>query len=220
MTVKSQDYYDVLGVTRTASQAEIQRAYRKLARECHPDVNKEDGAEEKFKQITEAYEVLKDPDKRKKYDAFGPHWQTGQDFTPPPGWEGGHFEFRSYPEGMNGFDFGEAHDSQGFKDSFARFFGEGFGRFARGSRMGQPGASGWSLHGQDQEAEITISLDDAYRGAARTLTLQMLEEGPEGLPRQTSKQYQVRIPPGMSEGARIRLAGQGGPGIGAGQSGD
>src|SRR4051812_27045087 len=100
MAVTFQDYYDILGVARTASQDEIQKTYRKLARKYHPDVNKERSAEEKFKQINKAHEILKDPDKRKKYDALGPNWQAGQEFTPPPGWEGTHFKFRSHPEGM------------------------------------------------------------------------------------------------------------------------
>src|SRR5262249_31410446 len=118
MAVKFQDYYDILGVARTASQEEIQKAYRKLARTYHPDVSKEPGAEDKFKQVTEAYEVLKDPEKRKKYDTLGPNWQAGQDFTPPPEWEGAHFEFRRYPQGTSGFDFGGFRGSGGFSDFF------------------------------------------------------------------------------------------------------
>src|SRR5262245_37689201 len=137
MAVKFQDYYDTLGVARTASQDEIQKAYRKLARKYHPDVNKEPGAEDKFKQVTEAYEVLKDPEKRKKYDTLGPNWQAGQDFTPPPGWQqGAPFEFRRSYEGPGEFDFGSFRSSGGFSDFFETLFGGGFGGGAR-----QPGGT-------------------------------------------------------------------------------
>ncbi|MEW6299872.1 MAG: DnaJ C-terminal domain-containing protein [Thermodesulfobacteriota bacterium] len=221
MAVKFHDYYETLGVSRTASQEEIQKAYRKLARKYHPDVNKEKGAEEKFKQITEAYEVLKDPEKRKKYDALGPNWREGQDFTPPPGWE--HFEFREFrraPGGASEFDFGGFPGGGGFSDFFEMLFGEGLGGFARGRRTAGPGVREWSMRGQDQEAEITVTLEDAYRGATKTVALQTLESGPDGTVRPKARQYEVRIPAGVTEGARIRLAGQGGAGVGGGQAGD
>lgn len=220
MAVKFHDYYETLGVSRTASQEEIQKAYRKLARKYHPDVNKEKGAEEKFKQITEAYEVLKDPEKRKKYDTLGPNWQEGQDFTPPPGWEGGHFEFRTYPGGTGEFDFGGFQRGGGFSDFFEMLFGEGFRRGARGPGGAGPGAREWTIRGQDQEAEITVSLEDVYRGTTKTITLQTLEAGPDGTLRPKAKQYEVRIPAGVTEGSRIRLAGQGGAGSGGGPPGD
>jgi curved DNA-binding protein len=220
MAVKFQDYYDVLGVARTASQEEIQKAYRKLARKYHPDVNKEPGAEDKFKQATEAYEVLKDPEKRKKYDALGPNWQAGQDFTPPPGWEeGAHYEFRRYPEGMGGFDFGGARGG-GFSDFFEALFGGGLGGGARRPGRDRAEAGDWSMRGQDLEAEVTISLEEAYRGASKTITLQTVAAGPDGTPQRTSKQLAVTIPAGVTEGTRIRLAGQGGAGIGTGAPGD
>jgi curved DNA-binding protein len=210
MAVKFQNYYDILGVARTASQEEIHKAYRKLARTYHPDVSKEPGAEEKFKQITEAYEVLKDPEKRKKYDTLGPHWQAGQDFTPPPGWESAHFEFRRYPE-----------DSRGFSDFFEMLFGEGLGGvFRSGPRAARSGGGDWSLRGQDQEADVTITLEEAYRGTSKTLALQTVEAGPEGTLQPKSRQLTVMIPPGVTEGTRIRLAGQGGAGIGSGAPGD
>src|SRR5262245_59207488 len=163
MAVKFQDYYDTLGVARTASQEEIQKAYRKLARKYHPDVSKEAGAEDKFKQVTEAYEVLKDPEKRKKYDTLGPNWQAGEDFTPPPGWQQeAPFEFRRSYGGTGEFDFGEFRSGGGvggggsFSDFFDMLFGEG--RAGGGRRPGGAGAEAgsWSMRGQDAEAELTI----------------------------------------------------------------
>jgi curved DNA-binding protein len=223
MAVKFQDYYDVLGVARTASQEEIQKAYRKLARTYHPDINKEPEAEEKFKQINEAYEVLKDPQKRKKYDALGPNWQTGQDFTPPPGWEEAQFEFRRYPGATSGFDFGGFRGSGGFSDFFEMLFGGGLAGGARrpGMNRSEAGdAGGWSMRGQDMEADLTISLEEAYRGASKTLTLQTTEADPDGTPQRRTKQLAVTIPAGVTEGTQIRLAGQGQAGIGTGAAGD
>ena len=132
------DYYAILGVAKSASQEEIQRAYRKLARKYHPDINKEAGAEDTFKDIGEAYEVLKDPDKRKKYDALGANWREGQEFTPPPGWE--HFEYRVRPEGPAGFDFGEFRSGRGFSDFFEMLFGGGGGRFGQNGRHRMAGS--------------------------------------------------------------------------------
>jgi len=207
MAVKFQDYYEVLGVPRTASEAEISKAYRKLARKYHPDVSKEKGAEEKFKQIAEAHAVLKDPEKRKKYDALGPNWQAGEDFTPPPGWQEFHFEF---PGGTGrgrraGSGFGDLGD--GFSDFFEMLFGEGMGGFGR--RAAQPEADFWSTREQAQEADLTISLEEAYRGVSKSIVLQTVEHGPDGTARSVSKRYEVKIPPGVTEGSRIRLAGQG-----------
>ncbi|MFP3870130.1 MAG: DnaJ C-terminal domain-containing protein [Syntrophobacteria bacterium] len=206
MAVKFQDYYKILGVDRNASQEEISKAYRKLARKYHPDVNKEKGAEDKFKQINEAYEVLKDPEKRQRYDQLGADWQAGQDFRPPPGWEDVHFEFRTAPG--EGFGFG------GFSDFFETLFGGQRGRRATAGRQT------WSMRGQDQEAEITIPLEDAYHGAIRSVSLQTQETDPEGFLRPTVQTYQVRIPAGVTEGSRIRLPGKGGCGLGGGPPGD
>jgi curved DNA-binding protein len=220
MAVKFQDYYSVLGVARTASPEEIQKAYRKLARTYHPDINKAPEAEEKFKQINEAYEVLRDPEKRKKYDALGPNWQAGQDFTPPPGWEEARFAFHRYPEGASGFDFGGFRRGRGFSDFFEMLFGEGFGGFTHRSGESRSGPSGWSMRGQDLEADLTISLEEAYRGTTKTLTLQTAAAGPDGTPQRATKQLTVTIPAGVTEGTRIRLAGQGSAGIGTGAPGD
>ncbi len=216
MAVKFQDYYHTLGVERNTSQEEIQKAYRKLARKYHPDISKDKGSEEKFKQINEAYEVLKDPEKRKKYDTLGPNWQAGQDFTPPPGWEGFRFDFGTHPGGAANFDRG-GFRSRGFSDFFETLFGQGLKDFATGRQGGRTRARGWSIRGQDQQTDITISLQEAYLGAAKTITLQTTEPGS---PRQQLKQYEVKIPPGVTEGARVRLAGQGRSGMAGGKPGD
>ena len=209
MGVKFQDYYETLGVSRTASDADIKKAYRKLAQKYHPDVSKERDAETRFKQINEAYEVLGDPEKRKRYDQLGRNWKAGQDFTPPPGWENVHFEFHGSPGAGQSFDF---EDMGGFSDFFETLFGGHMGGAGRGSRR-RGGAEAFygSMPGQDQEAELTISLEDAYHGARKSI---MLEAGGQ------RKQYDVRIPPGTTSGSRIRLAGQGSPGRGGAASGD
>jgi curved DNA-binding protein len=210
MAVKFQDYYEILGVGRDASEGEIKRAYRKLARKYHPDVNKDKEAEEKFKQVNEAHEVLKDPEKRKLYDQLGPDWQSGQEFKPPPGWEDVHFDFQTGP-GAEAFDFGG-----GFSDFFETLFG---GHMASGGGARARQAS-WVMRGQDQEAEIEVSLEDAYHGANRTITLQGHEIDPQGQVRPTVQNIQVKIPPGVTDGTRIRLSGKGGEGMGGGPPGD
>jgi curved DNA-binding protein len=209
MAVKFQDYYEVLGVPRTASEEEITKAYRKLARKYHPDVSKEKGAEEKFKQVAEAYAVLKDPEKRKKYDALGPNWHAGEDFTPPPGWQEFHFEF---PGGAGkGRQAGTAGFGGGFSDFFSMLFGEeGLGGFSFGRRGARAEPGSWSTRTPTQEANITITLEEAYRGASKSFVIQTLEYQPDGTFTPTSKRYEVKIPAGVTEGSRIRLAGQGG----------
>ncbi len=195
------DYYKILGVSRNATQEEIKRAYRRLARKYHPDVSKEPGAEEKFKEIQEAYEVLKDPEKRKLYDQLGPYWKEGRGFQPPPGFE----------ERFAGFT---TEDLGGFSDFFELIFGPGFGR--RGAGFGR-----FRTRGEDVEAEISISLEEAYRGATVPVTLEIPEVDPTtGRVRRVRRTLQVKIPAGIQEGQRIRLAGQGAPGIGGGPPGD
>ncbi|MBP7830767.1 MAG: DnaJ domain-containing protein [Kiritimatiellae bacterium] len=207
MSVKFQDYYSVLGVERTASEQEIKKAYRKLAQKYHPDVNKDPAAESRFKQINEAYEVLGDPDKRKKYDSLGANWRAGQDFRPPPGWgDNVHFEFRGAP-GAGGFDFSELGGG-GFSDFFEMFFGGGGGaRRAGGGRRATRAGFQDEAPGGDQEAEIAISLEDAYHGAHKTI--QLAQADAYGQPSGQVKTYDVRIPPGTTDGSRIRLSGQG-----------
>ena len=145
------DYYDIMGVKRDATQVEIKRAYKKLARKYHPDVNKEANAEAQFKELGEAYEVLKDPEKRAAYDQFGSNWKTGQDFNPPPGWDEG-YEFSG----------GEpAHDGAAdHSDFFESLFGEQF----RQAQQGQ-GRAEFSARGQDHHAKVSIEINDAYHGA-------------------------------------------------------
>lgn len=218
MNVKFKDYYEVLGVARTATRDEIRKVYRKLARQHHPDVNKNKDAESKFKEIAEAYEVLSDPEKRKRYDQVGTDFRAGQEFRPPPGWQNTRFEFQGRPDSMGGF---RPEDLGGFSDFFESLFGGGQFRPTASDRA--PGASGtgyWKARGDDHEAAITIDLEAAFRGAHRTITLQSAELDENGRVQRRSRSYKVRIPPGTVEGARIRLGGQGGGGQNGGSPGD
>jgi len=201
------DYYEIMGVDRDATQDEIKRAYRKLARKYHPDVNKDENAEDRFKEVGEAYEVLKDPEKRAAYDQLGANWRAGQDFRPPPDWDQG-FEF-------HGGGFTEA-DAESFSDFFESLFGrQGFGGArTRGTRREV------HMHGEDTQARIAIDLEDAYRGATRPITLKATELGNDGRPHVVERTLNVKIPKGVREGQQIRLAGQGGAGLGQGRAGD
>ncbi|HEU4616426.1 MAG TPA: DnaJ domain-containing protein, partial [Gammaproteobacteria bacterium] len=192
------DYYKIMGLERSATEDEIKRAYRKLARKYHPDVSKEPDAEERFKELGEAYEVLKDPEKRAAYDELGANWKAGQDFSPPPGWDQG-FEFHG--GGFTGADAGQ------FSDFFESLFGRGFARTGRAE---------FRMRGQDTHAKVLIDLEDAYHGATRSLTLKHSELGPDGRPRVAERTLSVRIPKGVRQGQHIRLAGQGEPGVGGG----
>jgi len=199
MAVKFQDYYQTLGIERDASQDEIQRAFRKLARKYHPDVNKDPGAADKFKQINEAYEVLKDPEKRKKYDTLGENWKNGDNFQAPPGWE--NFQFRSRGGGGGGFNFKPGGQ---FSDFFEMFFNQaGGGPGGGGDPFAGFGGSGGRARAAQQpraqEADLTITLDEAVRGSTRQLTLQ----GPNG-----TKKIDVKIPAGTTSGSKIRLSGE------------
>ncbi len=198
------DYYNIMGVERDATQDEIKRAYRKLARKYHPDVSKEADAEQRFKEVGEAYEVLKDPEKRAAYDQLGANWQAGQDFRPPPDWDQG-FEF-------HGGGFTDA-DAAGFSDFFESLFGRGFSQ--GGGRR-----TGFSARGEDTHAKVLIDLEDAYHGATRGVTLRHTELGPDGRPRVQERTLNVRIPKGVRQGQHIRLSGQGGAGMGQGEAGD
>jgi len=192
VAVKFRDYYEVLGVPRTASADEIKKAYRQLARKHHPDLHpaaERGRAAERFKEINEAYEVLTDPGKRAKYDALGPNWKTGADFTPPTG------------TGWRTVDAGEWEDADGFSDFFASLFG-------RARRAGDGGGGvRITMPGNDVEAEIPVSLDELLRGGRRRVTLD-------------GQSLEVEIPPGTRDGTVLRLAGRGGPGVGGGPPGD
>ena len=197
------DYYEVLGLERSATEDDVKRAFRKLARKYHPDVNQDTDAEEKFKQVGEAYEVLKDPEKRAAYDQLGENWQAGQNFNAPPDWDEG-FEFS-----------GDGADQAAFSDFFDSLFG---GQRASGPR--HHGTREFHGPGQDHHAKIVIDLKAAYEGATRTITLRAPEVDPAGHVRVQDRSLKVKIPKGVTAGQHIRLAGQGTPGIGQGPAGD
>jgi len=208
------DYYKILGVDKNASKEEISKAFKKLAKKYHPDLNPDNPeAESKFKEINEAYEVLKDPEKRKLYDSLGPNWQHGQNFQPPPGYENIRFEF-----GGEGADF----DLGGFSEFFKAFFGGAGADFGSGSGFRQTSftGGGFTARGQDTEATIELTLEEAYRGGQKSISLQEQVVGPDGIPRLQRKTLQVNIPAGVKDGSKIRLAGQGSPGLGGGPAGD
>jgi curved DNA-binding protein len=194
------DYYQTLGVSRDAAPDAIKRAYRKLARKYHPDVSKEPNAEARFKEVNEANEVLKDPEKRAAYDALGANWRAGQDFRPPPGGGRGREEFHFGPE-----------EAAQFSDFFSSLFGREFHQ-----RPSEPRRR----RGQDQTVRIAIDLEEAYRGITRQLRLDIPELGADGHVASHSRTLNVRIPAGVTQGGQIRLSGQGGPGIHGGTAGD
>jgi len=214
MAVQFRDYYETLGVPKTATEDEIRSAFRKLARKHHPDVAKDKkAAEEKFKEINEAYEVLSDAEKRKKYDQLGTGWNQPGGFQPPPGWEaqqpGRGFHQWQWGGGENGgveFEFG----GTGFSDFFEAFFGGGRGRSAFG---GFGGRQATAERGADVEADIMVTLEEALHGSTRTVSLRRAGSN-------KVENYQVKIPRGVHEGQRIRLAGQGEAGVRGGKSGD
>ncbi|AWN15164.1 DnaJ C-terminal domain-containing protein [Salinisphaera sp. LB1] len=209
------DYYKILGVERDATEDDIKRAYRKLARKYHPDVSSEEGAAEKFREANEAYEVLKDPEKRAAYDQLGrgggPRAQgdDGAGFEPPPGWES-NFDFHG--GGYTGADAG------GFSDFFESLFGRGGFRAAGGRG---PGASaGGAMRGQDQTARIALDLEDAFQGGQKMLSLRVPEVDAHGRVVNRERTVRVNIPKGVRAGQQLRLSGQGMPGLGGGDAGD
>ncbi len=242
MPVQYRDYYEVLGVPRNASDADIKKAFRKLAREYHPDVAKnKKQAEEKFKELNEAYEVLGDPAKRKKYDELGPNWRAGAEFRPPPGWQ----SFRGAGgtgfggRGPRGEEFEFHFGGTGFSDFFEQLFGSRGGRAPGGFGRagGFPEEEFASERGRDIEGDLMVTLEEAMRGSLRSVSVRhgvVCEHcggtgqrarhlcnvcGGTGQINKTDT-YQVKIPPGVTEGQRLRIAGRGEAGVGGGQAGD
>lgn len=201
------DYYKIMGVARDATQDEIKRAYRKLARKYHPDVSKEPDAEARFKEVGEAYEVLKDPEKRAAYDQLGKQWKAGQEFRPPPDWDAG-FEFSG-----GGYTAG---DAGAYSDFFEELFGRGFagGGGATASRRD------FRMRGEHHHAKVLIDLEDSINGATRSISLRVPELTRDGHVTTRERTLSVRIPRGIRPGQQIRLAGQGAPGVGGGEPGD
>jgi curved DNA-binding protein len=240
MPLQYKDYYETLGVPRNASEAEIKKAFRKLAREYHPDVAKnKKQAEAKFKEVNEAYEVLGDPAKRKRYDELGANWRSGDDFRQWPGWEG----FAQGRAAGGGGPTGGAHefhfDGTGFSDFFEQIFGGIGGRrgagFARAGGFGQEEYG--SERGQDMEGDILVTLEEAMRGSVRSVSAQhsvaCQQCGGTGQRNRRpcpacngagqvarAETYQVKVPAGVIEGQRLRLAGRGEAGVGGGAAGD
>ena len=204
MVSNFQDYYKILGVEKTASQEEIQRAFRKLARKYHPDINKAGDAEEKFKEINEAYEVLGDPAKRSRYDQIGSGWD-------------GQFADQEYQGGNNvRFHFSNADPGQ-FSDFFQNLFGGGW---SFGQETEFRGGGTRRRRGRDHETTISITLADAYHGARKNIEVEGVEADSSGRPTRTRRTYEVSIPPGVTDGSLIRLSGQGGSGGGGAEAGD
>ena len=224
MAIDFKDYYQTLGVPRTAGDEEIRKAFRKLARQYHPDVakNKASG-EEKFKEINEAYEVLSDPEKRRKYDTLGAQWNRAEGFAPPPGWHA-----RSTSGGARPGEHFEFHfDGTGFSDFFERFFGRSAGEFngfsaaeemesTEGEARLETGRSSTS-RGPDIESDILVKLEEVLRGSVRAISIRRTNPRSGETETQT---FRVKVPAGVQEGQLIRVAGQGEIGFGRGKSGD
>jgi curved DNA-binding protein len=218
--MKYKDYYSALGVERGASNDEIKKAYRRLARKYHPDVSKEKDAEEKFKEVAEAYQTLSDKEKRAAYDQLGSH-NPGEDFRPPPGWER-HFSHG----GMGGAGSGTSGMDEGI-DLGGIDLGDLFDMLGRGragagrSRRAGPGAGAdFAMAGQDFEVNVQLTLEDAYRGTELNLELAMPEMGADGMVRRSPRSVRVRVPSGATDGQRLRVPGKGGPGFNGGPAGD
>jgi curved DNA-binding protein len=226
------DYYATLEVPRTATADEIKKSYRRLSKKYHPDVNVGDkGAEEKFKALGEAYEVLKDPEKRQRYDRLGANWKQGQGFDPGAGFGGfgggnpfGGGAWQNVEWSTGGFGGGGAQPPSGFSDFFDAFFAQQQGGPQAGRGRGQRRRGGPSpfepRQGADREAELTITLEEALSGGSRSMTLQHAVTGPDGGRRLEEKGYTVKIPKEARDGLKIRLKGEGERGLGGGPAGD
>jgi curved DNA-binding protein len=202
--MKYKDYYATLGVERTATQDQIKQAYRKLARKYHPDVSKEKGAEEKFKEVAEAYETLKDAEKRAAYDQLGRHAQ-GEEMHPPPGWE------QSFGQSFGDGSF--SFDDVDLADLFAGIAGRGRGG-AGARRANVP------IPGQDYEAAVRLSFDQAYKGTEVELDMSVPEPDENGFLRRVPRKMRVRVPKGVTDGQKLRVPGKGGKGMNGARDGD
>lgn len=238
MGVEFEDYYSVLGVDRDASQEEIQKAYKKKAKEYHPDVSDHPDAEDKFKQLNEAYQVLKDPEKRQRYDQMGQNYRPGQEVDPPPGWENVSVNFGGGGQSPFGGGFGGGGAGD-FSDFFEAFFGDMAGQARGGQRArgaGGPGGFGGAQFrggadprgrrgggrkkGKSLKARLTVSLEDVYHQRERQISLPIETTTADGRRSRENKTYKVKIPPGTTNGSKIRLAGEGERGTGGGKKGD
>ena len=220
LAMEFRDYYQTLGLQRSATADEIRKAYRRLARKYHPDVSKETDALERFKQMQEAYEVLKDPKKRAAYDQLGADWKQGEQFRPPPDFGAG-FGFNPGRRGRaqagghtGGAGQTEFANDEQFSDFFSSLFGGGESPFAGAGAAG--GAR--RRNGRDQHAGIELDLEEAHRGTVRNLTLQQAPAPGQTTP--SERTLRVTLPAGVTEGQSIRLAGQGEPAVGKGRAGD
>ena len=206
ISMNYKDYYKIMAVDKTATQDEIKTSYRKLARKFHPDVSKEKDAETRFKDINEAYEVLRDKEKRAAYDQLGSNWKAGQSgFTPPPSWQ------NQYQQGNGNFNAGSQGD---FSDFFESLFGGGFGKGQQASGGRRP------MKGKDSNTKILINIEDAYTGATRNFSLQDQVVNPQGRAQAKDRTLKVSIPKGIKPGQKIRLQKQGQAGIGGAPNGD
>jgi len=203
------DYYDILGVDSNADKADIKKAYRKLARKYHPDVSKEHDAETQFKEVSEAFEVLGNDERRAEYDQLRKYGRKGESFTPPPGWEG--------QAGNGGFEF---QDAGGFSDFFSSVFGGGFRDDRRSSRGFESSEDFYSRRGQDVEIDMPVFLEDTLKDEQKTIQYNLPKYDEAGHVTSVKKTLKVKIPKGVTDGERIRLKNQGGPGFGKGAAGD
>jgi curved DNA-binding protein len=208
--MKYKDYYAILGLERGATEDAIKKAYRRLARKYHPDVSKESNAEEKFKEVAEAYQTLKDADKRKAYDALGSH-PAGQEFQPPPDWQQ-----QWQPSGGQGSGGGASFSTEGFE---GLDLSDLFERLRGGGRGGRGGARA-SMPGEDYEIAVPITIADAYGGTEIDLDLNMPEYDAQGQLRRVPHAFKARIPKGATDGQRLRVPGKGGKGFNGGRNGD
>lgn len=211
------DYYAALGVERTATQDEIKRAYRKLARKYHPDVSKEPNAEARFKDVAEAHEALIDPERRAAYDDIARRQASGQPFEPPPGWDSG-YDFSGRGGGGGGGD-GMAGSDADFSDFFESLFGHAH-RHGGGEGRRRHASGPGPMQGGDHHAKVTIDLLDSYRGAQRTMQLRMPVVDAQGRATLKERQLEVNIPRGVRQGQHLRLQGQGAAGYGGAPAGD